>query len=121
MFGCAAYVLPSKPRPEFIETFGIALAEKMLVGGRGPIITTTTGGIPEAVGDCALTIAAGSPQSIRQQLEKAVFSMSELEKQSLSARARSYALQFDRHNVFDLLMERLPEPASVSVVQAAAG
>ena len=36
MHGAAAYVLPSKPRPEFVETFGIALAEKMLVGGEGP-------------------------------------------------------------------------------------
>ena len=35
MAGSAAYVLPSKPRPEFVETFGIALVEKMLAGG-GP-------------------------------------------------------------------------------------
>src|SRR5207249_518010 len=28
MAGAAAFVLPSKPRPEFIETFGIALVEK---------------------------------------------------------------------------------------------
>ena len=50
MAGSAAYVLPSKPRPEFVETFGIALVEKMLAGG-GPVITTDTGGIGEAVGD----------------------------------------------------------------------
>ena len=30
MAGCATFVLPSKPRPEFVETFGIALVEKML-------------------------------------------------------------------------------------------
>ena len=35
MAGSAAFVLPSKPRPEFTETFGIALVEKMLSGG-GP-------------------------------------------------------------------------------------
>ena len=29
MAGSSAYVLPSKPRPEFVETFGIALAEKI--------------------------------------------------------------------------------------------
>ena len=39
MAGCAAYALPSKPEPEFVETFGIALVEKMLAGG-GPVITT---------------------------------------------------------------------------------
>ncbi len=44
--GSVAYVLPSKPRPEFVETFGIALVEKMLAGG-GPLITTDTGGIGE--------------------------------------------------------------------------
>ncbi len=49
MAGSAAFVLPSKPRPEFTETFGIALVEKMLSGG-GPVITTETGGIGEAVG-----------------------------------------------------------------------
>ena len=45
MRGCAAYALPTKPEPDFVETFGIALAEKMLAGG-GPIITTDTGGTP---------------------------------------------------------------------------
>ena len=35
MRGCAAYALPTKPEPDFVETFGIALTEKMLAGG-GP-------------------------------------------------------------------------------------
>ena len=60
MAGCAAFVLPSKPRPEFIETFGIALVEKMLAGG-GPVITTDTGGIGEAVGDTAMIVPVDSP------------------------------------------------------------
>ena len=63
MAGSAAYVLPSKPRPEFVETFGIALVEKMLAGG-GPVITTDTGGIGEAVGDCALIVPVESPAAI---------------------------------------------------------
>ena len=58
MAGCAAFVLPSKPRPEFVETFGIALVEKMLAGG-GPVITTDTGGIGEAVGDTAMIVPVG--------------------------------------------------------------
>ena len=60
MAGCAAYVLPSKPRPEFVETFGIALVEKMLAGG-GPVITTETGGIGEAVGDHAIIVPVDDP------------------------------------------------------------
>ncbi len=118
MFGAAAYVLPSKPRPEFVETFGIALAEKMLVGGRGPVITTRTGGIPEAVGDCALSIEAGSPASITAALDHVMFEMSELEKQALAVRARSYALSFDRHNVFELLTARIPKRVKQPLVAA---
>ena len=71
MAGCAAYVLPSKPRPEFVETFGIALVEKMLAGG-GPVITTDTGGIGEAVGDTALIVPAGDPDAIAAALDRAV-------------------------------------------------
>ena len=61
MAGCAAFVLPSKPRPEFVETFGIALVEKMLAGG-GPVITTDTGGIGEAVGDTAMIVPVRVPR-----------------------------------------------------------
>ncbi len=58
MRGCAAYALPTKPEPDFVETFGIALAEKMLAGG-GPIVTTLTGGTGEAVGDAAVIVEPG--------------------------------------------------------------
>src|ERR1051325_5982984 len=58
MRGCAAYALPTKPEPDFVETFGTALAEKMLAGG-GPIVTTLTGGTGEAVGDTAIIVEPG--------------------------------------------------------------
>ncbi|MEU4744475.1 glycosyltransferase, partial [Actinosynnema sp. NPDC023658] len=58
MRGCAAYALPTRPEPDFVETFGIALTEKMLAGG-GPVITTTTGGTGEAVGGTAVIVEAG--------------------------------------------------------------
>jgi glycosyltransferase involved in cell wall biosynthesis len=99
--------LPSKPRPEFVETFGIALAEKLLVGGLGPVITTRTGGIPEAVGDAALFIEAGSPLAIEHALNKAVFELSTIEKRELADRGRRYALRFDRQRVFGEILERL--------------
>ena len=103
--GCAAFVLPSKPRPEFVETFGIALVEKMLAGG-GPVITTDTGGIGEAVGDTAMIVPVDSPSSITAALDLAV-TMPLPERADMAARARAHALQFDRMHVFDQLLERV--------------
>ncbi len=108
MHGCSAYVLPSKPQPEFVETFGIALVEKMLVGGGGPVITTRTGGIPEATGDTALLAAAGNVSSLARQLDHAVFELSELERFRLSRQARQYAMRFDRKRIFARICARLP-------------
>ncbi len=106
MSGCAAYVLPSKPREEFVETFGIALVEKMLAGG-GPVITTDTGGIPEAVGDAAIKVQAGNPTSIARAIDRAVLGMSTMQLLDAADRARGHALQFDRLAVFDRLFEGL--------------
>jgi glycosyltransferase involved in cell wall biosynthesis len=106
MAGCAAYVLPSKPRPEFVETFGIALAEKMLAGG-GPVITTDTGGILEAVGDCAVIVPVEDSGAISEALDHALFSGTEETRRDAADRARAYAMQFDRRAVFDRLFARL--------------
>lgn len=110
MAGCAAYALPSKPKPEFVETFGIALAEKMLAGG-GPVITTATGGIPEAVGDTALLVPTESPAAIADALDQAVIETDEAERARAAAAARAYAMQFDRLAVFDRLFDSLPTTA----------
>ncbi|WP_028045998.1 glycosyltransferase [Cellulomonas sp. URHE0023] len=107
MAGSAAYVLPSKPRPEFVETFGIALVEKMLAGG-GPVITTDTGGIGEAVGDCAVIVPVESPSAIADALDR-VLSMSADERASWEHRARAHALQFDRVAVLDGILARVSE------------
>jgi glycosyltransferase involved in cell wall biosynthesis len=107
MAGCAAFVLPSKPRPEFVETFGIALVEKMLAGG-GPVITTLTGGIGEAVGDTAMIVPVDSPHAIADALDLAV-TMPSNEQAAMAERARAHALQFDRTHVFDRLLGRLTE------------
>jgi glycosyltransferase involved in cell wall biosynthesis len=106
MAGSAAFVLPSKPRPEFVETFGIALVEKMLAGG-GPVITTETGGIGEAVGDTALIVPTSDPAAIAAALDRAV-SMPYSERARMAKRARNHALQFDRIEVFDRLLARMP-------------
>lgn len=103
MAGCVAYALPSKPRREFVETFGIALAEEMLAGG-GPAITTRTGGIPEAVGDAALVVDVDDPEGIAAAIDRAV-AMSPTQREAWRRRARAHALQFDRMAVFDRLVE----------------
>ena len=110
MAGCATFVLPSKPRPEFVETFGIALVEKMLAGG-GPVITTDTGGIGEAVGDSALIVPVDRSDSIAAALDLAI-TMPDSERAEMAARARAHALQFDRMNVFDALLARVEQVAA---------
>lgn len=105
MAGSAAFVLPSKPRPEFVETFGIALVETMLSGG-GPVITTETGGIGEAVGDCAIFVPVQDPDAIAAALDR-VDAMSLAERDVMEQRALAYARQFDRAVVFDRVLERL--------------
>lgn len=102
MAGCAAYVLPSKPMPEFVETFGIALVEKMLAGG-GPVITTATGGIPEAVGGHATFVAPGCPSDIARTLDEAVMELGQAERDTRAADARAFAMRFDRLAIFDRL------------------
>ena len=105
MHGAFAYCLPSKPRPEFTETFGIAVAEKMLAGGSGPVITTRTGGIPEATGGHCLEHEAGDADGLRECLNRAWFMTGE-ERRELSERARAFALRFDRAAILDNLVAR---------------
>jgi glycosyltransferase involved in cell wall biosynthesis len=111
MAGAAAYVLPSKPRPEFVETFGIALVEKMLSGG-GPVITTDTGGIPEAVGDTALIVPVEDPDAIAAALDRALTLPAD-ERTVWADRAREYALRFDRAVVLDAILAQVDALAEV--------
>jgi glycosyltransferase involved in cell wall biosynthesis len=100
MAGCAAYALPTKPEPDFVETFGIALAEKMLAGG-GPIVTTLTGGTGEAVGDTAVIVEPGDITALADALDRVVLDMSTAQRADYELRAREKALSFDRAPVFD--------------------
>lgn len=106
MAGAASYVLPSKPRPEFVETFGIALAEAMLAGG-GPVITADTGGILEAVGDTAVIVPVDDPDAIARAIDQVVLETPADQRRAWSHRARDYAMQFDRVAVFDRLFEAI--------------
>jgi glycosyltransferase involved in cell wall biosynthesis len=118
MNGCAAYVLPTKPEPDFVETFGIALVEKMLSGG-GPVITTITGGTGEAIGDTAIVVEAGNVNALTEAMDHAVLGLSRPEREEMARRAREYAVNFDRERVFDALFtaDRMPEARSEPVIQ----
>ncbi|WP_440098657.1 glycosyltransferase [Streptosporangium sp. H16] len=100
MRGCAAYVLPTRPEPDFVETFGIALAEKMLAGG-GPIVTTMTGGTLEAVGDTAVIVEPRDIGGLAAAVDRVVLDMPDAERRDLELRARTRAMAFDRTAVFD--------------------
>jgi glycosyltransferase involved in cell wall biosynthesis len=112
MRGCAAFALPTKPEPDFVETFGIALAEKMLAGG-GPIITTTTGGTGEAVGDTAVIVEPGDIAALTAAVDRVVLDMSAAERQDMELRARARAMSFDRAAVFDNLFPHRGPAAEV--------
>jgi glycogen synthase len=113
MNGCAVYALPTKPEPDFVETFGIALTEKMLAGG-GPVITTTTGGVGEAVGDTAIIVEAGNITQIAAAIDRVVLHMPLEERQRMADRARDYALSFDRVRVFDDLFPPADPPIALT-------
>lgn len=115
MAGSASYVLPSKPQKDFIETFGIALAESMLAGG-GPVVTTDVGGILEAVGPWATIVEHSDPAGIRDAIDHAVCEMTTEQRAQRAAHARDFALQFDRQVIFDRMFARLGERSTASVV-----
>jgi glycogen(starch) synthase len=112
MRGCAAYALPTKPEPDFVETFGIALAEKMLAGG-GPVITTLTGGTGEAVGDTAVIVEPADVAGLAAAVDRVVLHMSAAERQDLEVRGRARAMAFDRSAVFDGLFPHQVAAAGV--------
>ena len=111
MSGCHAYCLPSKPRVEFTETFGIAIAEAMLSGGIGPVITTRTGGIPEATGDYCLYHKAGDVTDLVACLNK-VARMPDHARACMSQQARNYACRFDREKILKNLLEESVVPTA---------
>lgn len=114
MKGAVAFVLPTLPRPEFVETFGIAVVEKMLAGG-GVVATTTTGGVPEAVGDTAKIIEISDPDSIARVLDE-VLAMTADERLAWEDRARTYALQFDRTEVLARILDLVAVEVGIAEV-----
>ena len=100
--GAAAYALPSKCHPTFVETFGIVITEAMLTNC-GPVITCRTGGIPEAAGSHCFYADVNSAPSLAVCLEDAVLNISAADKAAMLEGARQHALQFDRKNIWQKL------------------
>lgn len=113
MAASASFILPTKPRPEFVETFGIALTESMLAGG-GPVITTATGGVLEAVGETATIVPVEDPAAVAAALDRDL-ALTPAEREDHKTASRAFALQFDRGIVFDRMMEGLDETLRVRV------
>ena len=63
---CSA-LFPSKPTDTFIETFGIVIAEKMLCGGNGIVITSN--GRVEASGIWCLSLDECSSKSLQKEMD----------------------------------------------------
>jgi glycosyltransferase involved in cell wall biosynthesis len=80
----------------------------MLSGGIGPVITTRTGGIPEATGDHCLYHVAGDVADLTARLNE-VAAMPDAARAGISRKARDYCRRFDRATI----LANLLAPASL--------
>jgi glycosyltransferase involved in cell wall biosynthesis len=103
-YNCSAFIFPSKPTDTFIETFGIVITEKMLCGGNGIVITTKTGGIPEASGIWCLSSEECSTKSLLKEMDYC-YQLLEEERKILAKNAQEFAKQFDRKIIFSKILE----------------
>ena len=61
-------VLPSRTTPSWAEQFGHVLIEAMAAGV--PVVGSSSGAIPEVIGDAGLVFAEGDVESLRRRLEE---------------------------------------------------
>lgn len=65
---CDVFCLPSLQMPYNEEQFGMVLIEAMACGT--PVVTTTTGSIPEVVGEAALVVPPYAPEKLAEALAR---------------------------------------------------
>lgn len=66
--GLDALVLPSRTTPRWAEQFGHVLVEAMAAGV--PVVGSSSGAIPEVVGEAGLVFREGDAADLRRQLER---------------------------------------------------
>lgn len=87
------FLLPSTVRPSWQEQYGMVLIEAMASGL--PIITTTSGSIPDVVGDAAELIPPSDFLSLYESMKKLAFNRGRRERLSQMARERAVE-RYDR-------------------------
>ncbi|MCC7494654.1 MAG: glycosyltransferase [Fimbriimonadaceae bacterium] len=65
---CDALVLPSRTTPHWAEQFGMVLAEAMLC--QTPVVGSSSGAIPEVIGDAGLVFREGDPAALTTVLRR---------------------------------------------------
>jgi len=88
MSAATAFVLPS--RPEWEEQFGRVNAEAMLT--HTPIIGSTSGSIPEVLGDAGYVFPAGDVDELLRTLERVLDDPAEMERKRKLGYRRAYDL-----------------------------
>jgi len=96
-----AFVMPSYPAMTSQEQFGFAAMEAMACG-KVPVVSTT-GGLPEVVGETGLVFPAGDFAALARHLRRLIEERSF--REDLAARARERAEDhFDPHKTADALL-----------------
>jgi glycosyltransferase involved in cell wall biosynthesis len=83
------FVFPSIPSATVQEQFGYALVEAMCTGRA--VITTSTGGIPEVVGEAARLVSPGDIEGLRNAMRE--LRDNALERERLGSLARNRAVE----------------------------
>lgn len=92
----ALTVLPSVPTPTWQEQFGMVLAESL--ASSTPILSTTTGSIPEIVGDAGVLVPPADHIALYRGLKELLLDSARRESLGRAGRQRAEAL-FDRQLV----------------------
>jgi len=83
------FILPSIPKENWKEQFGMAIVEAMACGV--PVISTYSGSIPEVIGEAGLLVQPNDPQSIYNGIMKLL--KNETLRQELGKLARQRAVE----------------------------
>lgn len=90
------FALPSQPTPRWQEQFGYVLVESMACGK--PVVSTTSGSIPEVVGDAGVLVPPADYLALAAALDALLSSQEQRANLGRSARTRAMTM-FDTRRV----------------------